>query len=247
MAKTYTDFRSSKIEANLGTVIAAWADRNAADWILDGLADPARAAYFSSEHVPVAILEQASKLDAVKFLQDALAHGARALQAVGEAHTRIDTQAIADLGAVIVSAKRIAFSEITRLTVQHNETIASVMAATNAARQQNPSLFRDADSDGFDNRTIAPVDCPGCSGAGIRSDYPGVFRCQQCGGFFTNPNEPITMDAALKVVALKAPMQANAGQAGTFYFDLDIITGANSHRRLHGWADAASKSVVQWG
>lgn len=243
----YTDSRSQQIETNLNWVIAKWADENAAGWVLDGLADPKRAVAFSSEHVPVQVLAQASRIDAIEFLKKTHEQLNLAMATLGEAHARIDTYAIADLASVLVSAKRIAFSEITRLTVEHNEGIGYVQAALVAARQQNPNLFRDADSDGFDNRTVAPVACPGCDGQGILSDHAGVYRCQRCGGFFTNPNEPIAMDVALKVVALKAPMQANAGQAGTFYFDLDIITGANSHRRLHGWADAASKSVVQWG
>lgn len=39
MKPTYTDIRSQFIEANLGRPAAMWADRNAADWVLDLLAD----------------------------------------------------------------------------------------------------------------------------------------------------------------------------------------------------------------
>jgi hypothetical protein len=95
-----------------------------------------------------------------------------------------------------------------------------------------------------------PATCPGCDGDGVLSDDPQVLRCTKCGGVFTaNPAEPITQAQAMKFVALHLPLQANAVDADqVFYFDLDLVADVErGQTRLHGWADKATKRVVQWG
>jgi len=90
--------------------------------------------------------------------------------------------------------------------------------------------------------------CPGCSGSGVLTDDPQVLRCQSCGGIFTDPNFPIIGEAAIQFVAYHLPMLANAGPDGSFYFDLDILRPSDGGRtRIHGWADKATKRVVQFG
>jgi hypothetical protein len=96
-----------------------------------------------------------------------------------------------------------------------------------------------------------PATCPGCSGRGVLSDDPQVFRlvfqCTSCGGVFTS-TEPITAEQAMRFVALGSPMLANATEDGTFYFDLDVaLVDGSGHNRRHGWADRKTKRVVQWG
>lgn len=86
--------------------------------------------------------------------------------------------------------------------------------------------------------------CPGCSGTGIPTDVPQVLRCQGCGGVFTR--EPIVAQRAERFVAFGKPMLAKAGPAGSFYFDFDLDTRPTI-QRIHGWADQATKRVVQWG
>ena len=52
---TYTDTRCEAIERNLGVSIAEWADRNAAGWVLDVLADPDTAHAAAVAHVPTVV------------------------------------------------------------------------------------------------------------------------------------------------------------------------------------------------
>lgn len=52
----FTDFRSKAIEANLGTDAAVWADRNAAGWLLDRLADPIGCQAVAEAHLPAGIM-----------------------------------------------------------------------------------------------------------------------------------------------------------------------------------------------
>jgi hypothetical protein len=98
---------------------------------------------------------------------------------------------------------------------------------------------------------LAPVEgptCPGCSGEGLLTDDPQVLKCTGCGGVFTDSRFPVTFEQAMKFVALGNPMLANAGPDGSFYFDLDVaLVGGKGHTRRHGWADRATKRVVQWG
>lgn len=91
--------------------------------------------------------------------------------------------------------------------------------------------------------------CPGCSGAGVLTDDPQVLRCERCGGVFTNPRfQGIIMEQAIRFVAVHQPMLANAGTDGAFYFDLFIVRPSDGgQQRMHGWADKATKRVVQWG
>lgn len=99
---------------------------------------------------------------------------------------------------------------------------------------------------------VRPSTCPGCNGAGVLTDDPQVLRCESCGGIFTDGELPITWMQAIQFVKINQPMLANAGDEGQFYFDLDVTNdrptiGAAGHRRLHGWADRATRRVVQWG
>lgn len=91
--------------------------------------------------------------------------------------------------------------------------------------------------------------CPGCCGDGIKSAVPNVLTCRSCGGVFTV--EPITFDAALGMVAMNQAMLAKAGPDGQFLFDFVvfdvILADGKTVNRLHGWADKATKRVVQWG
>ena len=96
--------------------------------------------------------------------------------------------------------------------------------------------------------------CPGCNGPSVLSDDPQVMRCEACGGVFTPYSGnmalagPIHVDQAMPFVNFRAPMLANAGPAGSFYFDFMVIGDTNAPaRRAHGWADKATKRVVQWG
>jgi hypothetical protein len=60
--------------------------------------------------------------------------------------------------------------------------------------------------------------------------------------------QPIPEAAALKFVLVGQPMLQNAGPEGQFYFDFDLTESKMiPARRLHGWADKATKRVVQWG
>lgn len=95
----------------------------------------------------------------------------------------------------------------------------------------------------------AAVSCPGCSGAGVATvEDAQVQRCQRCGGIFTDRRQPITREQAQAFVSLQQPMLANAGAAGSFFFDLDVINPNGwQPDRLHGWADRSSRRVVQWG
>ncbi len=90
--------------------------------------------------------------------------------------------------------------------------------------------------------------CPGCSGVGVLTDDPSVLKCERCGGFFTV--DPITFEQAMQFVALGQPMLTNAGPDGQFYFDLFVNTSWRDKPalgRVHGWADARTKRVVQFG
>ncbi len=92
--------------------------------------------------------------------------------------------------------------------------------------------------------------CPGCNGLGLRREtggvahYSPILDCQRCGGIFTD--RALLGVEALQVVALSGHMLANAGPAGTFYFDFEVASDGKIHR-MHGWADKATKRVVQWG
>lgn len=92
--------------------------------------------------------------------------------------------------------------------------------------------------------------CPGCSHVGELTDDPQVLKCTGCGGVFTD-GQAITWAQALKFVALHLAMLPNAGDEGSFLFDLDvfdvILADGKTTNRLHGWADKRTKRVVQWG
>lgn len=93
--------------------------------------------------------------------------------------------------------------------------------------------------------------CPGCSDIGVLTDDPSVLRCQGCDGVFTT--EPITLEQALKFVRIAdANLLPTAKAAGTFYFDLEVLyfnrnRTESQARRLHGWADRATKRMTQLG
>lgn len=94
---------------------------------------------------------------------------------------------------------------------------------------------------------IVGTPCPGCSGEGVLTDDPQVLKCTMCGGIFTKRSEPITVEQALKFVAIHQPMKAEADLPGSFYFDLELSDGRMAGRRVHGFADRNTKRVVQWG
>lgn len=89
--------------------------------------------------------------------------------------------------------------------------------------------------------------CPACNGDGILTDDPQVLKCRSCGGLFTD-RQSITAEQAMKFVAIHLPMQLNAGGDGQFFFSFELGgNGRLSGARVHGWADAKTKRVVQWG
>ena len=49
------DYRYDAIDRNLGAMVANWADRNAAGWVLDALADPRTAAAACVAYVPAGV------------------------------------------------------------------------------------------------------------------------------------------------------------------------------------------------
>lgn len=144
---------------------------------------------------------------------------------------------------------------------QNLGTDAAVWADRNAAGWVLDRLADPIDAQGAAERLLPAgilakmkaraAGCPGCSGAGVMTDDPQVAKCERCGGFFTTDfNQPIAFEAALKFVALGQPMLANAGPDGQFYFDLAVATtwrGKPEVGRVHGWADAKTKRVVQFG
>jgi hypothetical protein len=91
--------------------------------------------------------------------------------------------------------------------------------------------------------------CPGCSGPGVLSDDPQVMRCEMCGGVFTT-DQPISEQQVRQFVAFGQAMLQNAGPDGSFYFDFMVVPSFREPglaTRVHGWADKATKRVVQWG
>lgn len=84
--------------------------------------------------------------------------------------------------------------------------------------------------------------CPGCSDNGVLTDDPSVLRCQSCGGVFTT--ERITEAQGFKFVSFNRPMLHDSNDM--FYFDF-VVDNGDTVDRMHGWADKATKRVVQWG
>lgn len=94
--------------------------------------------------------------------------------------------------------------------------------------------------------------CPGCSGVGVETNDPSILRCGSCRGFFTPKGAVISQRQMTAVIDTSQVMLAEAGEAGQFYFDL-VVNREQGYgcdpvvRRLHGWADVATRRVVQWG
>jgi len=89
--------------------------------------------------------------------------------------------------------------------------------------------------------------CPACSGASAPSaGHPFVLSCTSCGAVYTDRGVAIGVSVARQFVAVAEPMLANAGAAGQRFFDFVLVTDAG-RQRIHGWADRATRRVVQWG
>lgn len=99
------------------------------------------------------------------------------------------------------------------------------------------------------NATVSSsTKCPGCSGQGQATDTRAVLRCEGCGGVFTQGAEAVIPERLIAFVKWHLPMLANAGPEGQFYFDFVVVApSTNSKTRMHGWADRATRRVVQWG
>jgi len=81
--------------------------------------------------------------------------------------------------------------------------------------------------------------CPGCSGVGDEATrVPGLFVCNRCGGIIGRA----TRADAEMIVKLGTLVGSTPGDE-TRYFDIDLIGG----RRVHGWFNAETGEVVQWG
>lgn len=89
------------------------------------------------------------------------------------------------------------------------------------------------------------IACPGCSGTDFRPTAFGarVMACNSCGGVFGT----IYRGDASRIVDLSGPMQANADPASLRYFDLELLGGDLAVTLTHGWFDAQTKRVVQYG
>lgn len=88
--------------------------------------------------------------------------------------------------------------------------------------------------------------CPACSGAGRQTENKMVHKCERCSAVFTPAGAFLLPIQALQIVSLSDHMLANAGPEGQFYFDLVVSSDGKVHR-MHGWADRATKRVIQWG
>jgi hypothetical protein len=130
-----------------------------------------------------------------------------------------------------------------------NPTCGVLIRSGNSARPSTqPATGRDARGDRM-TATTTKTTCPGCNGQGAATkETVAVLKCQSCGGVFTYQGIGITMEMAMLFVAVHLPMQANAGAEGQFYFDFIITRPSdNGRQRMHGWADRATRRVVQWG
>ena len=90
-------------------------------------------------------------------------------------------------------------------------------------------------------------ECPGCANYGTLTDNPNVAKCGGCGGFFSI--DTLTEREVGRYVRLDQPMLARAA-GEMFYFDFRVWTewrGKTVVGRLHGFADTATKRVVQFG
>ena len=96
--------------------------------------------------------------------------------------------------------------------------------------------------------TAGRIRCPGCSGVGVlvaeRSDVPcAVWTCEGCGGVFG----VATVANATRWIAVDMPMVAQAADASIRYFDFLLVYPNSSSAYIHGWADAATRRIVQIG
>ena len=83
----------------------------------------------------------------------------------------------------------------------------------------------------------------GCPEAKPTGDHPNVVECTACHGVHGN----VTRTTAAALVGLGLEMQANAPPERMRYFDFDLITGRYVRERSHGWYDAVTQRVVQYG
>lgn len=157
---------------------------------------------------------------------------AETIQAMGADAARVVLTLPVEQQAVVVAQVRDQVKQLEAIKVTWSPWHDGFMAAIRAAEQ--PAAVR-------------PSTCPGCSGSGVLTDDPQVLKCTSCGGIFTDAEQPITPEQAIKFVAIHLPMLANAGTDGSFFFDLELIGGRMDGRRVHGWADRRTKRVVQWG
>jgi hypothetical protein len=85
--------------------------------------------------------------------------------------------------------------------------------------------------------------CSACNGRLVATDRPTLTRCSKCGGLHGS----CYRGDAVALVGLDLPMQAEATSPESLrYFDLTVV-GSQGVSRTHGWFDAHTSRVVQYG
>ena len=108
----------------------------------------------------------------------------------------------------------------------------------------NPKAFMDymkskgfPVEDVFRNKESVYDLCPACNSSNNTKLLGNIKQCADCGGLYGRT----VRETALKYVNLDQ-MAANARDQ--FYFDFTWIP---NETRVHGWACADTKKVIQWG
>ncbi len=115
---------------------------------------------------------------------------------------------------------------------------------------RNRGLDIDGQWAGFDQeKEIGKPDdvCPGCNHQGVvvsGSSYYVVFRCEGCGGLFSD-NLPMT--EMKKYVLVDQWVDSKAAFERSTYFDFSFRGADDERHRIHGWFDPKTKKLTQLG
>ena len=90
--------------------------------------------------------------------------------------------------------------------------------------------------------------CGGCNGQNGQVVQQGggadLHSCDGCGGLIGRA----TVYVLDNFIGFRKPMQANAEPENLRYFDVDVVySKPTTPNRVHGWFDATTRRVVQWG